>query len=78
MLLGWLETAPADFEFGIGSEGPLVYELQGILIKMGYKIEHDGIFRLATSSAVEAFETKNGFYADGRMDPLTAYALLAN
>ena len=78
MLLDWLSQSPNDFDFGMGEQGPLVYELQGILINMGYELEHDGIFRIATSSAVEAFETKNGFYADGRMDPITAYALLAN
>ena len=78
MLNKWLYTSPQDFDFGVGAQGPLVYEMQSLLIGLGHEIRHDGIYRLETANAVEAFENAKGLFADGRMDPLTANALLNN
>lgn len=78
MLQKWLYTSPEDFDFGVGAQGPLVYEIQGLLNKRGDSITHDGIYRLETANAVEAFEASQGLYADGRMDLLTANALINN
>ena len=76
MLETWLAASPGDFDFGVGAEGPLVYEIQGMLNLMGAEITHDGIYRLETANAVEEFETARELYADGRMDPLTANELI--
>lgn len=78
MLQNWLAKSPEDFNFGVGAQGPLVFEIQRLLNALGGQITHDGIYRLETANAVEAFEKSKGLYEDGRMDPLTANALLNN
>ncbi|UOB19270.1 peptidoglycan-binding domain-containing protein [Abyssalbus ytuae] len=61
---------------GLGAQGPMVFELQKILVKKGYEMPIDGIYKAATYEAVKAFEEKNSLYPDGRLDILTLEHLL--
>lgn len=49
----------------IGSTGPLVKTLQNILVKIGYRIEVDGIFGLGTKLAVKDYQEKNRLIPTG-------------
>ncbi|WP_299061457.1 peptidoglycan-binding protein [uncultured Polaribacter sp.] len=59
-----------------GSKHPIVYEIQKILIKKGYKLELDGVYKKVTFNIIKNFETKNNFLSDGVLDLLTLEALL--
>ncbi len=59
-----------------GSKHPIVFEIQKILIKKGYKLELDGVYKKETFNIIKNFETKNNFLSDGVLDLLTLEALL--
>lgn len=65
-----------NHEIRPGVRSALVFEIQQILIKKGYSIPLDGIYRLETSNAITDFEQKNGLFPDGITDRLTFEALL--
>lgn len=60
---------------GMGDKGTKVRELQANLVKLGYKIEVDGIFGTKTDEAVEKFQKSKGLTADGMVGPNTTAAL---
>ena len=61
-----------------GSRGAAVSALQHQLIASGARIEADGVFGPATSSAVRSFQTAKRLTADGIAGPRTWAALLAD
>jgi murein L,D-transpeptidase YcbB/YkuD len=67
---------PLQNEFKLGERSALIYEVQGILIKKGEVIKHDGLYRTETQKAIKKFEADNGLFSDGKMDALTLDALL--
>lgn len=68
-----------DFmNLGPGSLGHLVWEIQGILIKKGYEIPHDGVFGFETENALKSFQTDAGIYSSGIVDKKTLKELLKN
>ncbi|QTD37407.1 peptidoglycan-binding protein [Polaribacter batillariae] len=54
----------------------LIYEVQKLLVKNGFDIAVDGIYRVETSNAIKSFEEKNNLLADGKLDVLTLDVLL--
>lgn len=73
-------TSPAAFGRNLarGMTGSDVTALQTLLQKLGYyKADIDGDFGGVTQSAVIAFQTANGLYADGVAGPYTFEALQA-
>ncbi|QTE22483.1 peptidoglycan-binding domain-containing protein [Polaribacter cellanae] len=54
----------------------LIYEVQKLLVKNGFDIAVDGIYKAETSNAIKSFEAKNNLFADGKLDLLTLDALL--
>jgi len=60
----------------LNNTGPMVYELQKLLIAKGYGIPLDGVFKTATLEALQAFEVSKDLYSDGRLDMLTLSYLL--
>ncbi|WP_435416524.1 peptidoglycan-binding domain-containing protein [Polaribacter aestuariivivens] len=54
----------------------LIFEVQKLLVKNGFDIAVDGIYRAETSNAIKSFEAKNNLFADGKLDVLTLDALL--
>ncbi len=67
---------PEKYAMKVGDYGSFVYELQKLLVKKGYNIPVDGLFRDITFNAVYAFEKKNGLFPDGKLDPVTLDYLL--
>ncbi len=63
-------------ELRIGSSGVLVYELQQALVKKGFSIKIDGLFKEETFLALKNFESQKGLYPDGKLDFLTLEYLL--
>jgi len=61
---------------GYNQESPLIFEVQKILVKKGYDIPLDGVFRNITIDALTKFEAENQLFADGKLDALTLDALL--
>ncbi|KPQ31595.1 MAG: putative peptidoglycan-binding domain-containing protein [Phormidium sp. OSCR] len=60
-----------------GDEGSAVVELQLLLQDLGiYQGEIDGIYRAATITAVERFQSRSGLTVDGVVGPMTWNALL--
>jgi hypothetical protein len=55
---------------------PFIYEIQKLLIKKGYKIPLDGVYKNITSDALKSFEEKNNLYPDGKIDVITLEALM--
>ncbi len=53
-----------------------VYEMQKLLVKKGFDIPVDGIYKSITSEALRNFEEKNQLFPDGKIDLLTLYKLL--
>ncbi len=62
--------------FEIGDYGALVFELQRLLNEKGDSILHDGLFKEETFNALQAFESKNGLFPDGKLDAITLEYLL--
>ncbi len=67
---------PLANEFKLGEKSALIYEVQRILIEKGDTIQHDGLYRLETQTALKDFEAKNGLFPDGKLDALTLEVLL--
>lgn len=63
-------------ELRLGDNGVLVFELQRILNEKGASIKQDGLFKKETFQALKDFESKEGLYADGKLDFLTLEYLL--
>lgn len=61
---------------GLGEKRALVFEIQKILIKKGYIIENDGVYRTETQNAIKEFEQMNGLFPDGILDAITLEYLL--
>jgi hypothetical protein len=59
-----------------GQTSTLVHEVQKLLIKKGFDITADGIYKIATSNAIKTFEAKNNLFSDGLLDEITLDALL--
>jgi len=59
-----------------GDKGENVKELQGMLIKLGYKISIDGDFGGLTQQAVADFQAKNRMTADGIVGDITYNAMM--
>ena len=60
---------------GHGSRGQAVADLQQMLAALGYPLDDDGIFGLATERAVEDFQRERGLPADGLVGPHTRAAI---
>jgi hypothetical protein len=60
----------------LGERNALVYEIQKLLVKKGFNIPVDGVYKNATSQAILEFEVKNDLFPDGTMDAITLEALL--
>lgn len=71
-----LYSSTANNNLTVGSRGPLVQEVQKLLTAKGYETRIDGNFKQETFEALRAFEEKEGFYADGKLDALTLDHLL--
>ena len=59
-----------------GQKSPFIYEIQKLLVKKGYEIPLDGIFKNVTRNALMDFEAKNNLFVDGNIDEMTLEALL--
>lgn len=68
------ENLPKNNLFS-GQTNAFVYEMQKLLVKKGYNIPVDGVYKNITSEAIKDFETKNNLFADGIIDRLTLEAL---
>ncbi|MBT8303241.1 MAG: peptidoglycan-binding protein [Bacteroidia bacterium] len=60
----------------MGKQSAFVYELQKLLVKKGYDIPLDGVYKVITKDAIMAFEEKNKLFPDGDIDQITLEALL--
>jgi len=67
---------PLANDFKLGEKSALIYEIQRILIEKGDSIEHDGLYKVETQTALKNFEAKNNLFPDGKLDALTLNALL--
>ncbi|SFC97335.1 peptidoglycan-binding domain-containing protein [Algibacter pectinivorans] len=63
-------------ELRVGQKSVFVYELQKLLVKNGFDIPVDGLYKTITRDAILSFEEKNGLFPDGKVDLLTFEALL--
>ena len=59
-----------------GERSAFIYEIQKLLVKKGYSIPLDGIFKSVTINALMDFEAKNNLFIDGNIDAMTLEALL--
>jgi hypothetical protein len=75
-LMETFKSNPEKYSLKVGDFNSFVFELQKILVKKGYNIPVDGLFRDITLKAVGAFEQKNGLFADGKVDAVTLDYLL--
>ncbi len=75
-LMETYKSNPEKYSLKIGDYSSFVFELQNILVKKGYNIPVDGLFRDITLKAIGAFEQKNGLFADGKIDAVTLDYLL--
>ncbi len=60
----------------LGEQNAFVYEIQKLLVKKGFDIPVDGVYKNITSNAILGFEEKNNLFPDGKIDLLTLEALL--
>lgn len=58
-----------------GKRGPLVEELERLLVSYGAELAPDAVFDRETREAVRAFQAANGLTADGLVNTATASAL---
>lgn len=70
------KSNPEKYALQVGDYSPFVFELQKILVKKGYNIPVDGLFRDITLQAIQSFEKKNNLFADGRVDAVMLDYLL--
>ena len=75
-LMETFKSNPEKYSLKIGDYSSFVFELQKILVKKGYNIPVDGLFRDITLKAIGGFEQKNGLFADGKIDAVTLDYLL--
>jgi hypothetical protein len=75
-LMETFKNNPEKYSLKVGDYSSFVFELQKILVKKGYNIPVDGLFRDITLKAIGAFEQKNGLFADGKVDAVTLDYLL--
>lgn len=75
-LMDTFKSNPEKYSLKIGDFNSFVYELQKILVKKGYNIPVDGLFRDITLKSIGAFEQKNGLFPDGKIDLVTLDYLL--
>lgn len=75
-LLDTFNNNPDKYSLNIGDYNSFVFELQKILVKKGYNIPIDGIFKDVTLNAISQFEQQNELLADGKLDALTLNYLL--
>jgi hypothetical protein len=75
-LMETFKSNPEKYSLKLGDFNSFVFELQKILVKKGYKIPVDGLFKDTTLKAIGAFEQKNGLFADGKVDAVTLDYLL--
>ena len=61
---------------GLGAKNHFVFEIQKLLVKKGYDIPVDGVYKNVTSNAIKDFETKNNLFSDGKLDAMTLDLLL--
>ncbi len=54
-----------------GKKSALIYEVQKQLLKKGYQITSDGIFKKETQQTIKKFEDDNNLFSDGVLDLLT-------
>lgn len=60
----------------LGEKSAFIYEIQKLLVKKGYDIPVDGVYKNITQDAIYKFEEKNKLFPDGNLDVLTLDALL--
>tara|TARA_B100000446_G_C10530338_1_gene333466 strand:- start:768 stop:1418 length:651 start_codon:yes stop_codon:yes gene_type:complete len=60
----------------LGEKSAFIYEIQKLLVKKGYDIPVDGVYKNITQDAIYKFEEKNNLFPDGDLDVLTLDALL--
>jgi hypothetical protein len=75
-LIDTFKSNPEKYSLKLGDFNSFVFELQKILVKKGYDIPVDGLFKDTTLKAIGAFEQKNGLFADGKVDAVTLDYLL--
>ena len=71
-----IETEFLRKNIRLGEASSIVYEIQKILVKKGYEIPVDGVFKNVTSEALKSFQEKNNLYPDGKLDAITLEYLL--
>jgi peptidoglycan hydrolase-like protein with peptidoglycan-binding domain len=54
-----------------GNYGERVKALQDILNRLGFRLELDGVFGIATENAIKSFQAKSGLSVDGIVGQLT-------
>lgn len=75
-LLNTFKTNPEKYSLKVGDYGAFVFELQKFLVKKGYNIPVDGLFRDITLKAIGEFEQKNNLLPDGKVDEVMLNYLL--
>lgn len=60
----------------LGEKSAFIYEIQKVLVKKGYDIPVDGVYKNITQDAIYKFEEDNNLFPDGNLDVLTLDALL--
>ncbi|WP_298397720.1 peptidoglycan-binding domain-containing protein [Flavobacterium sp.] len=75
-LMETFKSNPEKYSLKVGDFSSFVFELQKILVKKGYNIPVDGLFKDTTIKAIGAFEQKNGLFPDGKVDAVTLDYLL--
>lgn len=75
-LMETFQSNPEKYSLKVGDYSSFVFELQKMLVKKGYNIPVDGLFRDITIQAIQSFETKNGLFADGKVDAVMLDYLL--
>lgn len=75
-LMETFKSNPEKYSLNIGDSNTFIFELQKILVKKGYNIIVDGLFKENTMNAIREFEQKNGLFPDGELDAVTLDYLL--
>ena len=75
-LMETFQSNPEKYSLKVGDYNSFVFELQKMLVKKGYNIPVDGLFKENTFQAIQSFETKNGLFADGKVDAVMLDYLL--
>ena len=65
-----------NYNVKIGEQNAFIHELQKLLVKKGFDIPIDGVYKSITSNAIMEFESQNNLFPDGKIDLLTLEALL--